>query len=129
MQKKEARFGIQLRHYLRRYPLKTEAHLEIKDSRGKEYFSFSELKQEQIDNALASNGDKGNLIRVEAGTIGAPDYCYFRNSPAYIVINYPSCFVFIGIETFLMEKNRSKRKSLTEERAKEISVKTVFHSK
>ena len=123
---KEASFGIRLRHYLRRYPLTTEAHIEVKDTRGKSYFAFSEVKEEQINNGLASKSDTGNLICVESGTIGAPDYCYFRNSPAYVVINYPDGFVFIDIERFVMEKESSARKSLTWDRAKEISVKTVL---
>ena len=124
--KQEADFSIRLRHYLKAHPLPISCHLEVKDTRGKDSFSYAELKEEQINQAFASISDKGNLIRISVGTIGAPDYVFFRNSPAYVVIKYPSCFVFIGIETFLLERDRSKRKSLTEERAQEISVKTIM---
>lgn len=123
--KQEANFSLVLRHYLKANPLPLSSHIEVKDTRGKDSFPFSEVKEEQVNNALASNSPKGNLIRVSVGTIGAPDYCYYRDAPAYIVIKYPKVFVFITIGTFLLEKERSKRKSLTVDRALEISVKSV----
>lgn len=121
----EADFSIRLRHYLKAHPLPISCPLEVKDTRGKEYFNYAELKEEQINNALASKSDKGNLVRISVGTVGAPDYVWFINSPAYIVIKYPDHFSFIDIETLILERDRSKRKSLTGERAKEISIKTV----
>lgn len=123
--KQEADFSIRLRHYLKAHPLPVSCPLEVKDTRGKDSFPYAELKEEQCNNALASKSDKGNLIRVSVGTIGAPDYCFYRNSPAYIVIKYPLGFVFIDIETLILERDRSKRKSLTWERAQEISIRTV----
>lgn len=123
--KKEADFSIVLRHYLKAHPLSVSCPLEVKDTRGKDSFRYAELKEEQINNALASKSDKGNLVRISVGTVGAPDYAYYRNSPAYIVIRYPAGFTFLDIETLILEKERSKRKSLTWERAQEISVKTV----
>lgn len=125
MKHKEADFSILLRHYLKANPLPVSCPLEIKDTRGKDSFYYAELKEEQINNALASKSNKGNLIRISVGTIGAPDYCYFRNSPAYIVIRYPRGFVFIDVENLLYEKSVSKRKSLTWERAQVISIRTV----
>lgn len=123
--KSEADFSILLRHYLKAHPLPVSCPLEVKDTRGKDSFSYAELKEEQINNALASKSDKGNLIRISMGTVGAPDYAWYRNSPAYIVIKYPSGFVFIDIETFILERDTSRRKSLTWERAQEISIRTV----
>lgn len=123
--KQEADFSIRLRHYLKAHPLPISCPLEIKDTRGKPSLPYGEIKEEQTNNALASKSDKGNLIRVSVGTVGAPDYCYYRNSPAYIVINYPLGFVFIDIETFILDRDTSKRKSLTWERAQEISIRTV----
>lgn len=125
MLKKEADFSILLRSYLRAHPLPVSCPLEVKDTRGKPSFNYNELKEEQINNALASKSDKGNLIRVSTGTIGAPDYCYYRNSPAYVVIKYPSGFVIVDIETFILERDTSRRKSLTWERAQEISIRTI----
>lgn len=123
--KQEADFSIRLRHYLKANPLPISCPLEVKDTRGKLSFSYAELKEEQVNNALASKSDRGNLIRISVGTVGAPDYCYYRNSPAYVVIKYPSGFVFIDIETFILERSTSKRKSLTWERAQDISIRTV----
>lgn len=123
--KQEADFSIRLRHYLKAHPLPISCPLEVKNTRGSNSFPFNELKDEQVNNAMASKSDKGNLIRISVGTIGAPDYCYYRNSPAYIVIKYPSGFVILDVETFVLEKDRSKRKSLTWERACEIAVRVV----
>ncbi len=121
MKKQEADFSVLLRHYLKANPLPLSCPIECKDTRGKDSFFYSELKEEQINNALASTSNKGNLIRISSGTIGGPDYAYFRNSPAYIVIKYPKGFVFIDIQTLTTEKDRSRRKSLTWERAQEIA--------
>lgn len=121
----EKDFSILLRHYLKANLLPISCPLEVKDTRGKPSFYYVELKEEQINNALASKSDKGNLIRISSGTVGGPDYAYYRNSPAYVVIKYPLGFVFIDNETFVLERDSSKRKSLTWDRAQEISIRTV----
>ena len=122
---KEADFGLRFRDYVKHNNCLSGSY-ELKDSRGKTSIPFSEVTQEQIDSALMCNSDKGNLIRVIQGKPeGSPDFIYLKNSPAYIVIKYPNSFSIIGINTFLLEKERSKRKSLTESRATEISIKTV----
>lgn len=127
MKKHEASFGILLRHWFRANGISMlTCHIEIKDTRKENSFYFRELAQEQIDVALACSSDKGCLIRNASGTTGSGDYLFMRNAPAWIIIKYPLGFVFIGIETFVMEKERSKRKSLTWERAQEISVKIVI---
>jgi hypothetical protein len=123
--KQEADFSIRLRHYLKAHPLPVSCPLEVKDTRGKPSFYYAELKEEQCNNALASKSDKGNLIRISVGTVGSPDYAYYRNSPAYVVVKYPLGFTFIDIETLLIEKLCSNRKSLTWERAQAISIRTV----
>ena len=87
---------------------------------------FSHVEDPQIDASLTVKwGEKGYLIRNLTGTVGAPDYSLYYNSPAWIVIKYPNGFVLIDIETFLEEKKRSKRKSLTWQRACEIATKIV----
>lgn len=42
--------------------------------------------------------------------------------PAYVAIRYPKGVAIIPIDIFLLEESRSKRKSLTWERAKELST-------
>lgn len=124
MSKQESKFSILFRHWIKSNP-QISGSYEMKDSKGKDYINFSEITEDQINYALSINSNKGTLIRVQAINGGEPDYVYFRNAPAYIVINYIKTFSIISIGTFLLEKQRSKRKSLTEQRASEISIKTV----
>ena len=99
---------------------------ELKDSKGKDCIAFSEVKDLQIDAALSVKwSKKGYLIRNTVAAEGTPDYAFYRNAPAYIVIKYPKFFCIIDIETFTEEKKRSKRKSLTSDRAKEIAWRVV----
>lgn len=124
MIKREARSSIIFRHWLRANPQQSCSY-EIKDTRGKDYLLFSELKEDQINYGLAIKNDKGVLIRVEAVQTGLPDYVYLRSVPAYIVIKYPNMFIIITIEDFVKEKQKSKRKSLTSGRAKEIASEII----
>lgn len=100
------------------------APYEMKDSRGKDRILFSEISDDQIRIGLMANSDKGVLIRVERGTVGSPDYIGFKNSPYWIVIKYPKSFEVIGIQTFMLERQK-KAKSLTYERAKSISTTSI----
>lgn len=121
--KEEANFGILFRHWIKaNYQLFESASFEIKDTRGKKSFSLAELKEEQRNHALANKSNKGNLIRNSSGTIGAADYFFYRNAYAYIVINYPKAFYIIDIDDIL----NVKEKSLTQDRAKEISLKEII---
>jgi hypothetical protein len=121
---KEKDFSIVFRHWIKANPRFT-CSIEMKDTRGKDSLPFSEVKQAQIDWALAISSNKGVLMRTQAVSEGMPDYVYLRNEPAYIIIKYPKQFSIITIGNFLHEKEKSKRKSLTKERAEAISVKTV----
>lgn len=123
MQKKEAKSAIQFRHWLRANPFRTCA-IENKDTRGKDYLNFSEVKEAQLNYGLAISGDKGVLVRTE-GVEGLPDYLYMRGEPAFIVIKYPKSLQIISVQSFIHEKEKSKRKSLTEERASAISTKSI----
>lgn len=120
---KEANFGLYFRKWWEEHGM--NAPYELKDSRGKSNIAFSEVSDEQTTFALRAKSDKGILIRVENGTIGSPDYVGFRNSPSWLVFKYPHSFSLIDIDIFLLEKKRSKRRSLTEARANEISNLTV----
>lgn len=121
--KKEADFGLRFREWIFRHkPKMSSCTLEMKDSRGKNYISFKEITDEQVDCALRTESDKGNLIRIVTGTLGAPDYAWYRNAPAFIVVHYPKNFEIISIDNLLHEKNTHKRKSLTSLRAHEIAT-------
>ena len=121
---KEAKSSIIFRHWLRENPQYT-CSIEMKDTRGKSYLSFREITEAQLNYGLAIMSDKGVLIRVQAISEGMPDYIYLRSTPAWIVIKYPRSFEIISVTVFILEKNKSKSKSLTYVRAKEISTTSV----
>ena len=124
MKHQESKSAILLRHYLKAHPYHTCA-IETKDTRGKDSLLFSEVKQAQIDYGMAIKSDNGVLIRTQAISEGLPDYLYLKNEPSLVVIKYPKMFAMIDIETFILEKKKSKRKSLTSKRAGEIAIKTI----
>lgn len=124
--KQEANSSIILRHYIKAEKPKFCMPIEVKDTRGKDNLPFNEVKEEQINNALASKSPTGNLIRIASGTIGAPDYVWLVNIKlAPIFIRYPKHFIIVDIEAFIKERDSSLRKSLTLEKAKEIAYKVV----
>lgn len=123
MNRPESKAGLLFRHWVRANSKRLlSGSYEMKDSRGKDSISFREIKQEQIDHGMANKSDKGNLVRIMAGTAGSADYDFYRNATAWIVIRYPKAMEIIDVETIQMERDRNKRKSLTSERAKAISV-------
>lgn len=118
---KEADFGIELRRWIESQDSMDICSLEIKHTRGKPYFSFSELKSKQIAYATKIRSKEGVLIRVQ-GMNGEPDYIYMKQSLALVVIRFPKKFYVIHVHDLVDVMNRSKRKSLTEKEAKEISI-------
>lgn len=94
-----------------------------------------ELKQTKTDSlpfsAVAPHQEHA-LINVKKGTLvyKIPDVGYqnpfdcfsMTNEDAYVVVKYPKFFVLIDIFDWLNEKERSTRKSLNSERAKEIAT-------
>lgn len=119
----EAKAAILFRHWLKANPQYSGTY-EAKDSRGKNGLPFSEVKDRQIDYGLAAKSDKGVLIRV-LGVNGEPDYVYLRRASAWIVVKYPKALEIIDVEAFDSERKRSKMKSLTAQRAREISTVSV----
>lgn len=120
--KREADFGLRFRAWLRANP-RFSCAFELKQtSQGSILFSC--LEEHQADYLQAIKGDKGVLVRVQ-GTSGEPDYIYLRNFPACVVIRFPKAFHIIDVDTFLLEKGRSVRKSLTHARAGELSIVSV----
>ncbi len=124
---KEADFGT---HVFRPWVLANAPDLfsctfEVKQT-SKDSIAFSCVEEAQVDASLTiTEGENGYLIRNQSGTIGAPDYSYYKQAPAFIVIKYPDFFCIIDINFFLYERNQSKRKSLTSERAQSIAWKTI----
>lgn len=122
MLKREADFGVLFRHWLRANPQYTCAY-ELKQSKDTA-LPFASLEPNQIAYLSSIASDVGTLIRV-LGVSGEPDYVYLRNAPANVVVKFPDEFHIISIGTWLLEKERSIRKSLTNARAREISIMSV----
>jgi hypothetical protein len=118
--KKEADFGVQFRKWWTLHPLSGE--IELKYARNGKDLPFSEVSSDQVAVGLMATSKKGVLVRRSAGTTGGADYSGLVQSPYWIVVKYTKHFYIISLETFLLEKNRSTRKSLTEERARAICV-------
>jgi hypothetical protein len=122
MIQREAKFGTQLRSWIRANPQRT-CVFENKQTTSNS-IPFNCITDDQIDYLRAVKSDKGVLVRTLGGN-SEPDYIYLRNEPALIVIKYPGEFSMIDVDTWVLERDRSKRKSLTMVRAREISIRTV----
>lgn len=119
----EAKFGLDLKKSLSKHPLPVTTFIELKQTE-KDSIPFSCITSQQIAYANNISSDEGILIRI-IGSDGQPDYVWARNSPSYLGIKYPKGSVYISVETFILERDTSRRKSLTWERAQDISIRTV----
>ena len=128
--KEEADFGAKLvehcnKHGFFEYPCWTE----IKKTDEKNTFYFRQLEPLQVIK-LRKIKYEGFMIRItqasSGGTAGIPDYTWVYKQPAYVGIKYDKSWCFIDIDTFVLEKERSKKKSMTEERARELSIKVIM---
>lgn len=117
---KEASSGLKFRKWIMQNPRYTSS-IEMKDSRSKNTFNLKEITDEQINYALAIQGDKGVLVRT-TGVVGLPDYIYLRQEPAYFCIKFPKGFCLINVNNIVHERDVLKKKSLDFTRAKDISV-------
>lgn len=127
-QHKEADFGLMFREFDKKFPL-ADGDYELKQCAG-DSIPFSCVEDNQIASALKTQSKPGNLIRIEKGTSGAPDYRKLREKPAYIVILYEGKgFCFITISNFLHAKKTSDRKSLTWKAAESIAERVVLTKK
>jgi hypothetical protein len=122
MKHKEADVSVVFRHWLRANPTRfPTCDFEMKQT-GTPSIPFSCLQENQVDFGTAiQHSPKGVLVRVQ-GVNGEPDYSWKRNVPVFLVIKFPQKIEVISLDTFLFEKSKSQRKSLTSDRAKEISV-------
>lgn len=120
---RESKASILFRHYIKKNKMYTCA-LEMKQTTTNS-IPFSCVTQAQIDWGMAIKSKEGVMLRVQAVAEGMPDYIYLREEPAYLVVKFPDFMCVIDIETFAMERERSKRKSLTQDRARAISIITV----
>lgn len=121
---KENKFGVLFRHWvMANAPSLMNSTFELKQT-ATNSISFNCVEEHQVDYSMAIRwGNKGVLTRVESGSVGCPDYIYLKNVSTFIVIKYLKGFVIIDIDTFNLEKGKSK--SLSWPRACEIAWKVV----
>lgn len=118
----EAKFGTRLAEWMYENPDKfVTSSMETKDTKGKNYLPFVAVETPQVNYAKRISGPKGAFIRV-TGTDGQPDWIWMVNSPAWIVIKYPEFFCMVSIGNWEYEKSKSKAKSLSSERARQIGT-------
>lgn len=100
---------------------KKTACFELKHCKGNS-LPFSAVALHQTE-ALSAASNKGLIFKIPDCGYQNPFDCFsLFNVPAYVVIKYPESFELITIDNFIYERDRSKRKSLTYERAKAIST-------
>ncbi len=122
--KHEANFQTAFRHWLMSNKSFGSAAFELKHSPTNS-FPFDRVVEHQENSLFAATCNNGLLFKIPDDSISYKpfDMFYLRNAEAYVVIKYPKDFVIISINDFVRERQSSKRKSLTYERAKEISIK------
>lgn len=124
--KLEADFGVLLKGHVERNPFKVTTFIETKQTET-DSILFSCLEAKQAAHGLLTKG-KGVWIRIQ-GLSGEQDYVWAAGSPSHVAVKFKSGYCLIDIELFILERDSSKRKSLTWERAREISIRTVCMKK
>lgn len=125
MIKREAKFTLLFRHWLKANP-RMSAAFELKQCGSS--LPFNAVQEHQVDALTSVHSSTGLLYKAPDDSRGVKpfDLFYLRSAPAYVVVLFGNKeFSLIEIETFMLEKKRSKRKSLTMARAREISTITV----
>lgn len=122
--KHEANFNSLFNKWVKNVFKKTAA-FELKQTQG-DSLPFSALQEHQAQALLQARWETFVFKIPDVGYQNPFDCFSLSGVPAYIVIKYPKFFCLIDIETFLLERDRSKRKSLTVDRAKEIATLTII---
>ncbi len=117
--KKEANAGLKFRAWIEKNPQISGA-FELKQCT--DSLPFDAVTEHQIAALLKTKRD-ALLYKAPDDSRGLKpyDYFYIRKGCAFVVIKFKRSFECIDIDTFILEKKRSQRKSLTYQRAKEIS--------
>lgn len=118
--KREAKFNSEFRKWLKESPLLSSA-IELKQTTTNS-LPFSALAPHQEMALLASKHNSLMFKLIDAGYQNPFDMFFLVKSGAWVVIKYPEGFYVVDIDDFIKERESSDRKSLTEERAKEIAT-------
>jgi len=118
--KKEADFGIRLRHWFEKTKPFPQT-IELKQTETNR-FLLSNIKDNQLAFAHGVRSSTGRFVRVQ-GMNGESDYIWLKEFPSFFAIKYPDCVCILSPEIIEQEKKRGK--SITKERAQEVSVKVI----
>ena len=119
---KEKSFQTTFNHWLKEKYRKTAA-FELKQCESS--LSFSAVAPHQIEALQAVRHGTFVFKIPDAGWQNPFDCFCMTEMPAYVVIKYNDFFCLISIDQFVLESERSKRRSLTAERAKSIAFLVV----
>lgn len=121
--KREANFQTTFNHWLKAVHKKTGA-FELKQTKGNA-LPFNAVVPHQVQALLQVRGIRSSAFVykiVDCGYENPFDCFSMSNEDAFVVIKYPDFFCLIDILDWCNEVERSDRKSLTSERAKEIAT-------
>jgi len=92
---------------------------------------FSAVKEHQLNALEAAGSEDGFLYKIaDMGYDQKPfDMFFLRNAYDFIVVKYKTFFVLILRQDFVDESKRSKARSLSAEKAKEIAWRIVHIGK
>ena len=112
-----------IREVYKKLPGSQSAPFEAKHTIGSDSLAFSELSEVEEHFLLAAkHGVATHKISDSGIGYKNTDVVCFVKSAAWVAIAYPNDLgVVIDIDEFIAERERSKRKSLTSERAKIIA--------
>lgn len=118
--KREANFQTTFNHWLKAVHKKTGA-FELKQTKSNA-LPFNAVVPHQVQALLQVKN--GTLVfKIPDSGYQNPFDCFsMSNEDAFVVIKYPDFFCLIDILDWCNEVERSDRKSLTSERAKEIAT-------
>ena len=118
MQKREAAFNTYFLKWVKANFQKTAA-FELKQTKT-DSIPFSALKLHQEKALFYAKHEHLTWKIPDCGFQNVFDCFSLYRVPAYVVIKYPEKFYLIDIDSWTAERDISMRKSLTEDRAKEI---------
>lgn len=121
MKKREAKFTLLFRHWIRANPRIRSSVFELKQTRT-DSIAFAALEEHQEAALIAASTDSLLYKAPDDSRQSKPfDMFYMRYAEAFVVIKFPDFFCLIRVKEFVDERQLSQRKSLTALRAREIA--------
>ena len=120
MRKNEAKFQTIFNQYLRKKRM--VGFFELKEAHGNS-IPFSAVKEHQLSGLIAASNNGFIWKLSDEDQREKPFDCmYAGQAPGYVVIKFGKVFYIMTAQVFEEERDLSTRKSLTRQRAKELST-------